>query len=426
MAAPKILIKRAIANLALFVVFLGLGGLIVEFGFRAYLYGSFVTPDFANHLDLIAPHPTRGWALVPNAFCYAQKFDYKVGVHVNANGLRDDETSYDKRPGTYRILLLGDSFMEAQQVDIGECLANQLELKLATVHAEVVNAGVNGYSPAQSLVYLREEGLKYKPDLVLFSFYPMNDVAECSRYLVALAAGSDSRLTFGRPYPAWDASTNTLKIEPPEYERALSTYNRDVATRKAPSWTNRSVVKKFYDDEMVKRKGISHMHEYLSVVWYAVCLNRFDTTCIEGQEDAGPKIEQTLATAWNTTLQVVSEMNRVTTESGAKFAVMTVPGKFQIEPEYRARFDKLACSPLDIDIQKPSQTVDTFCSANAISHIDLLPIFLDVFANKQGPLYFDFDDDHWTARGHLIAAEHVATFLQAAMRSEFDSRPTQP
>ena len=41
--------------------------------------------------------------------------------------------------------------------------------------APVINAGVIGYSTDQEAAYLRVEGERYQPDLVLVAYYPVND-----------------------------------------------------------------------------------------------------------------------------------------------------------------------------------------------------------------------------------------------------------
>lgn len=82
-------------------------------------------------------------------------------------------------------------------------LPRRLERRLAARSVEVVNLGVRAYSTAQEFLYLREEGLKYHPNLVLLGFYS-NDFRENSRALLRGLAGSDADLAFARPFAALD------------------------------------------------------------------------------------------------------------------------------------------------------------------------------------------------------------------------------
>ncbi len=79
-----------------------------------------------------------------------------------------DEFTEQPADGTTRIVLIGDSFAFGEEVADHETFAHQLEELLPQV--EVLNLGVHGYGHDQMLVYLREEGLRYHPDIVIVGF----------------------------------------------------------------------------------------------------------------------------------------------------------------------------------------------------------------------------------------------------------------
>jgi len=81
------------------------------------------------------------------------------------------EYSYQKAPSKTRILVLGDSFTFGAEVGNTETYPYCLQEMLP--HAEVINLGVNGYGHDQMLLYLKEEGMKYHPDIVILGF--LND-----------------------------------------------------------------------------------------------------------------------------------------------------------------------------------------------------------------------------------------------------------
>jgi hypothetical protein len=78
------------------------------------------------------------------------------------------EIPYEKPAGVRRVLVLGDSFTFGQDVSDDETYCHQLERLLPG--AEVLNLGVHGYGHDQMLLYLQEEGAKYRPDVVLLGF----------------------------------------------------------------------------------------------------------------------------------------------------------------------------------------------------------------------------------------------------------------
>ena len=98
------------------------------------------------------------------------------------------------------MLALGDSYLEAAQVQAPETAAARLEVLLGQAMSppvEVINAGVFGYGTAQELILLDEEGVKYQPDLVLLFFCHCNDIAN-NNYRLELIDGELSRAL--KPY----------------------------------------------------------------------------------------------------------------------------------------------------------------------------------------------------------------------------------
>jgi len=113
-------------------------------------------------------HPARGWSLRP---AVRNAGDFKQGVVVNSNamGVRSRrEYTLNKPFGVTRVLMFGDSFTFGDEVSDDETYAARLEQLLP--RTEVLNLGVHGYAHDQMLLYLREVGADYHPDLVLLGF----------------------------------------------------------------------------------------------------------------------------------------------------------------------------------------------------------------------------------------------------------------
>jgi hypothetical protein len=112
-------------------------------------------------------HPTRGWALKPD-ITNMHVFDGTI-LNSNSKGLRGKtEYEYQRTPGKQRIVVLGDSFTFGAEVADDEIYPYYLQSALPG--AEVLNLGVQGYGHDQMLLYLKEEGIKYHPDVVILGF----------------------------------------------------------------------------------------------------------------------------------------------------------------------------------------------------------------------------------------------------------------
>jgi lysophospholipase L1-like esterase len=96
---------------------------------------------------------------------------------TNEHGLRGPSRTFAKPNGTFRIVLLGDSFAFGWGVEHEESFAHLLESKLSKrigKPVEVINTGVPGYSTFQQVAVFEELGAKFNPDAVLL-FFVEND-----------------------------------------------------------------------------------------------------------------------------------------------------------------------------------------------------------------------------------------------------------
>lgn len=109
----------------------------------------------------------RGWASRPS-LRNEQVFGDKV-LNTNAAGFRGTrEYALEKQPKTLRIAVLGDSFAFGDEVSDDETYPAQLQRAMRD--AEVINMGVHGYGHDQMLLLFEEEGMRYRPDIVVLSF----------------------------------------------------------------------------------------------------------------------------------------------------------------------------------------------------------------------------------------------------------------
>src|SRR5215831_9051947 len=122
-----------------------------------------------------APKADRyGYALNPHQLI--RILDADTGAvytdYANSEGWRDRERTIQRRPGTLRILVLGDSVTYGTQVRQVDTYTALLERKLQAhgVDAEVINMAYGGWGTDQELEALTLEGISYKPDLVILQF----------------------------------------------------------------------------------------------------------------------------------------------------------------------------------------------------------------------------------------------------------------
>lgn len=129
-------------------------------------------------LKMVSPIDRREYVLKKNV-----TYDESNGIkyQTNEKGLRGEGVPYESKENTYRVLMLGDSYLfgwglkEENTLPIKlEKLLNKNPLQDNTGY-EIINGGIYGYNTVQELEFFRKEGYKYKPNLVIL-YFVMNDM----------------------------------------------------------------------------------------------------------------------------------------------------------------------------------------------------------------------------------------------------------
>ncbi|MCP3984609.1 MAG: hypothetical protein GY723_09465 [bacterium] len=161
-----------LAKLILLAVSVGFALVLFEVGARLFVRAW--TPQHGVR-NFWRPDPALGWVHVPSARGRHVHHDFDVEVATSQQGFRDDTVSLERVKGRRRVLFLGDSFGFGYGVERGELLPDLLEERFADT--EFVNASVAGWGTDQQLLFFRQQGYRYSPDVVLYLFHP-NDVED--------------------------------------------------------------------------------------------------------------------------------------------------------------------------------------------------------------------------------------------------------
>src|SRR6266511_3784637 len=109
---------------------LGTLGPLLALELALRLFGPFLPGNYDTGTYLVR-HPSLGHFHVPGFDGWIKSREFTTHVQISPLGLRDKRTSYTKPPGTYRILFLGDSIVEAVQVQPNEAISERLEVALS-------------------------------------------------------------------------------------------------------------------------------------------------------------------------------------------------------------------------------------------------------------------------------------------------------
>jgi hypothetical protein len=173
----------------------------------------------------LQPNAEVGWTLAPDfSFVWSGRnpycVEFTVPVQTNAIGFRDRAWSAAASPETIRIAVIGDSFVEAIQVQAEETATRQLERRLSArfpgQRFETMNFGVSNYSVGQFLMAYDAFVRPFKPDyvVVLAAYLDFNRTTQ--RALSSVL--QDFYALEIRPSFTLDSSGNLVTAPPRQHE----------------------------------------------------------------------------------------------------------------------------------------------------------------------------------------------------------------
>ncbi|HMD97923.1 MAG TPA: SGNH/GDSL hydrolase family protein [Terriglobia bacterium] len=174
------MVRRVLGPVGLLAFAIVLFAMLAEIGLRlAFFHSRDFSMEmwkYAVQLKHPVADPQLSFAHVPNG----EAFLMGVDVKINSQGLRDQEYPLERTPGSYRIMMLGDSTTLGWGVRLEDTAAKILERQLNESGAasgrrfEVLNAGVGNYDTVQEVTYYKTRGRAFRPDMVILVYF-IND-----------------------------------------------------------------------------------------------------------------------------------------------------------------------------------------------------------------------------------------------------------
>ena len=313
---------------------------------------------------------------------------------TNSAGFRDREHTPSKPENTFRILVLGDSYVEAVQLPQEETFWSVLEQQLqadfrhAGKQVEVIAMGISGWGTAQQSLALEHYGFIYDPDLVVLAFFGANDLINNSRELQR--EGS-------RPYYVLEG--DGLRLDESFHSDPVFLKAKSRLTALKVGLANYSrmlqLIQEIRHRRMASRK--------------ALAAAGLDERCFREPEDA------TWKSAWTVTEKIIERMNTLCQKHGAMFCVATVNSPIQVHPDPAQReafckrigvaglnyaddrIEQLG-KRLGIPVVVLSEPLRTYAEAHRE--------YLHGFANTA------LGEGHWNATGHRKVGEILADRLR--------------
>lgn len=419
--------RKAISAIVLMLFYVVLMVGVLEIGVRI---ARAAAPATASGWFWRVPDAVTGWSLQPNAQgrYFAPMYEYDVDVRINSLGLRADEAiGYAKPEGVFRIMVLGDSFIEALQVKLEESLPQRLGQYYAEKTGrpvQVLNAGVSGWGTDQQLLWLQYEGVKYSPDLILLAVYPRNDFMNNSEALEAINQGS-----IQKPFFVLDGEEVRLNYSPFDPASLPSATQGSILNAPAPmepgpltmvgAWLHDYSALYRYIDPRIR---IMSPQFAASLARTGLITPGQETKIAAQAEESVPVAygvyqrtpDETWQAAEALTALLFREVRRTAEEMGAGVSALLIAAPEQVYDEEWQKVLKQypAMQRWETDPVGPQQRAAAALTAAGVPVVDLLPLFREQ-AKGPTPLHY-LNDGHWTPQGHDLAARAAFNFLVGA------------
>lgn len=342
---------------------------------------------FRDPFDCLIDDPELPFTLKKNFTCEVNLYglNKKVPIHTNSLGYRGPEFTVNKKPGTKRILVLGDSFTLGLGVEDNETYPYKMQQILREKgygNAEVINAGyADGYSPDSYYVYLKNRGMQLRPDIIILSFFTYDDIADLTETVWEKTDISGLPEKIVSCCRLWGNGYLINKNLPVKYRipilrnSQLFQFSFDTFNSRFKIFADTSI-----DPPKRDRKKGCEMNPDCFKNYYA--------------EDGKVR-------------QLLKSIKKLADENHSKLLTVLIPIQYQVYPETANGF----WNAVPLDTSQPDfmqKHMSEFFISQKMDYLDLLPVLSE---NKSRGYLFTPTDVHLNDLGNTVAAEAIDDFL---------------
>jgi hypothetical protein len=349
--------------------------------------------------------PVRGPVRRPGQ-TWEQKDEGHGFVRINRFGFRDREWDTAPKRDAIRIAVIGDSYIEALQVEETDRMTSVLERELrkgapSGTEVEVMNFGVTAAGTAQELLTYRQVVRRFHPDWVVLAFMTGNDVSDNHRrlsgdYLRPFFRVDNGKLTTGG---LTRVAKDRIRRGLTRLAFSLQDGSRvfQAASRARTAWLERSFQK--------------NMRQTRTTRGEAAALE-FNSSTDSYRAPVSPEWLQ----AWNVTDALVRRFAEDVRADGSRFLLVSIASSIEAHPDTTVR--GAFCRDIGVpDLSYTRTRIAGLAREEDIPFLDLAAAMAES-ARVTGTFYHGFPNTspglgHWNESGHALAGRILARWFLA-------------
>ena len=344
---------------------------------------------FGAYVSWTTPDPNLGFRYVPGDHAwFFPEGHLRTTVHVNRYGWIAPEWSESKPPNRLRIALLGDSFLEALQVERSETASAVAQRELQErigPGVDFMAFGRSGFSQTEQFFLLQSEVMRFAPDVIVDFFFPGNDIADVSRsttedilrpfYTVA----PDGQLVLDNSFDRGPAYRFRVLVDPFKRKSALV-----------------SLIVQDYNAVRRRQAATSQQHD-VEKGYLSLCTSAPDANFVA---------------SYQLNRRILEDEAALAKQYGIPFVLVTLDNP-AYEPQVAEK------------IRHQAPSFDPYCIENdmaqvahrsGVYHLGLQSVFADAYSRNKIDLHWPIDG-HWNAAGNRIAGQALANTLERVLES---------
>jgi len=357
-----------IVNFLIFITTIVICFLALELFFKWQIKWSNNAQSAVN-LPIFEKSNYRSWNMKPFAEAVHWFWSPTPTIKINSDWLRWKEIPKDKTKK--RILLLWDSFVFWMWAYQNQTIDRFLNEKYTwEKYTRAINWWIIGQTVDDAFLYLKNDWINLKPDIVVYHFFVWNDITELRRH-----------------NQSFDEKWNLIKTKDSVHE----------------------ITKEWFLRKKWKKEPKSYFFLWLN--------NRLNPDLKSPTltwpvffSDNSPNWDLNLSTYWWKYFEFLKEMNEYCLENNIKFIVNIIPMDVQVSEKYWKKYPKMPFWKEEFELKRPQKRIISLMKNEWIEYIDLLPIFQDIEKLEKTTLYFE-KDPHFNKWWSMWAANSIYLYL---------------